>query len=67
MTKSRSKTSFAIDYEGEIYQGAYATDRDLIYVYYDGREKCTQLGGHQGYPEGLAKMLLREMVSGMPD
>ena len=67
MTRVPVEKDVSIDYEGVTYAGQYAVDRDMIDVFYEGRKKCTQLGGHAQYPELLAKLLLREMVSGQPD
>ena len=55
-----------ITHLGNEYRGNYYIEHGCVTVQYDIMEKSTQLGGHAQQPEQLAKLLLSEMVRGLP-
>jgi hypothetical protein len=48
--------------DSKTYSGSYRIDGDLITVSYLGRTQTTQLGGSASAPEGLARIMLGELV-----
>ena len=46
------------------HKGTYTIDAGMITVYYGDKKKTTQLGGSASAPDALAKIMLREMVTG---
>lgn len=46
------------------HKGTYTIDAGMITVTYNGKSKTTQLGGSSSAPEGLAKIMLRELATG---
>ena len=55
-------TTVVIEHKGKVYQGAYHVERGLITVSYDNRQVVTKTGPMP--PATLARMILREIVSG---
>ncbi len=44
----------------------YMVDKGMIRVSYKGQSKVTQLGGSAAAPEGLARIILSELVREVP-
>jgi hypothetical protein len=49
------------------HHGSYTVDKGMIRVSYKGHSKVTQLGGSAAAPEGLARMILSELVREVAD
>jgi hypothetical protein len=49
------------------YHGHYQTEWPTIRVEYGSARKSTQLGGSEGAPQVLARIMLRELVQDTPD
>jgi hypothetical protein len=54
-----------IDRGGKTYRGDFFTDGSLITVTYNGQSKMTPLGGSASAPHTLARLLLREIITGL--
>lgn len=55
--------SISIEFDGRTVSGSYTTSKGMITVTMSGGgTKATQLGGSAAHPEGLAKMMLRELA-----
>jgi hypothetical protein len=54
-----------IERGGRIYQGRFVIDGHSMTVTCDGYSKSTPLGGMADAPHTLARLLLREIVTGM--
>ena len=52
----------SIEINGKTITGRYVVERGIITVIYGMTQKSTQLGNSSGYPEHLARMLLRELA-----
>ena len=52
-----------INQGGRIYIASYCVENEILTVHFSGRRKATQLGSLP--QDRLAKMLLRELVSGI--
>ena len=53
----------SVTIDGKEHKGSYYVEGGCVTARYGDQRKTTQLGGHVTYPEGLARQLLREMVS----
>ena len=51
-----------VEIYGKTYTGSYEIQGEMIEVSYRGRTKKTQLDSHVGYPETLARIMIRELV-----
>lgn len=58
----RSAKSITIERAGKTFAGTYHTDRTMVHVSYRGRSVSTQRS--PGSSEGLARIILGELVSG---
>jgi hypothetical protein len=54
-----------IERDGRVYQGRFVIDGRAITVTCDGQSKSAPMSGMAGTPERLARLLLREIVTGM--
>lgn len=52
----------SVDHEGRTYRGIYTIDRGLITVHALGTQKTTLRGGSTAQSEGLARIMLRDIV-----
>jgi len=55
--------SLSVELKGQHYSGEYEIHGNLITVFHGSAKKSTQLGGHSGRPERLARILLLELVN----
>jgi len=61
--KTSERRPVSVIVEGIERFGGFYTEDGMVTVEYGVRDQTTQLGGHEGYPEGLVRLLLREMAS----
>jgi hypothetical protein len=54
-----------IERDGKVYQGRFVIDGRWITVTCDGQSKSAPLSGMAATPERLARLLLREIVTGI--
>jgi hypothetical protein len=60
-----SQEPVEIERGGRVYQGRFVIDGRSMTVTCDGHSKSTPLGGMADAPQTLARLLLREIVTGM--
>lgn len=61
-------TPISVQSNGVAHRGSYRTGSGMIEVSYRDHAKTTQLGGSKHAPEGLAKLILCELISeGRPE
>lgn len=63
----QQRYAVSVEWNGVEYNGTYVIEDGRVRAFFRDREKDAELGGLRAYPEHVAEMLLREMVSGMPD
>ncbi len=51
-----------VEIDGKTYSGSFEIQGKMIEVSYGLRTQKTQLGGYAGYPELLARSMIRELV-----
>ena len=56
--------AFQVDVDGVTYHGHYSVERGMITVRNADWtwQETTQLGGHAGYPEALARLMLSQAL-----